>query len=197
MSPTFTSRAWLKLHTAQKGVFQLTDTVVTPVLPDEAATALVSTSLTTIKVDDEAIGFGKKKLSISKQYIHNSVAGPSIIDPVRASMSTLRSFIHNFCNWFPGQKSKNRDMASKKETPTATDELHHRYADTAVLRKALIEMGFKDKDIKIIVRFDPISLCCSCLSIFGQKTDEQKTTKKAKESDGLRVNLPKQLTEVR
>ncbi|KAH8156141.1 hypothetical protein CIB48_g12104 [Xylaria polymorpha] len=33
--------------------------------------------------------------------------------------------------------------------PKPTDHFHHRYADKEVLRKALIEMGFKDEDIKI------------------------------------------------
>lgn len=81
-------------------------------------------------------------------------------------------------------------MASDKKPFIATDELQHRYADSEVLRKALQVMGFKDKDIDISVRNvslprgNPLS-----------KIDER-INKQGSESDGLRVNLPKQLTDV-
>lgn len=70
-------------------------------------------------------------------------------------MSALRGIIRQICNWIPGQKSNKRsNMPSETETCIATDELHHRYGDAAVLRKILVGMGFKDKDIKIIVCID-------------------------------------------
>lgn len=70
-------------------------------------------------------------------------------------MSAFRRILRQICNWVPGQKSNNRNnMASETKTFIATDELHHRYGDAAVLRKTLIGMGFEDKDIKISVRKD-------------------------------------------
>ncbi|KAJ4388151.1 hypothetical protein N0V93_008757 [Gnomoniopsis smithogilvyi] len=58
-------------------------------------------------------------------------------------------------------------MAKKQDDFEATDKLKHRYANDEVLRRSLILMGFKDKEIKI----------------------------SAKESDGLSVQLSKQLTD--
>ncbi|RWA11457.1 hypothetical protein EKO27_g3650 [Xylaria grammica] len=49
---------------------------------------------------------------------------------------------------------------------TATDNFEHRYAEPIVLRKALIELGFKDEDIKI----------------------------RATEAKGLDVQLPREVT---
>lgn len=44
-----------------------------------------------------------------------------------------------------------RNAMTEASKPKPTDHFHHRYADKEVLRKALIEMGFKDEDIKIWV----------------------------------------------
>ncbi|KAI0544714.1 hypothetical protein F4679DRAFT_589228 [Xylaria curta] len=78
--------------------------------------------------------------------------------------STIKEKISKVADHIPGFRHRRNEMV---EAPKPTDYLGHRYADPAVLRTALQEMGFKDKDITIF----------------------------ATERSGLDVHLPRQLTD--
>ncbi|KAI1755862.1 hypothetical protein F4782DRAFT_372527 [Xylaria castorea] len=77
----------------------------------------------------------------------------------------IKEQLFKLVDHIPGLRSRRNAMAEASERKP-TDNLKHRYADQAVLRKALIDMGIKDKDINIW----------------------------ATESTGLDVELPRQLT---
>ncbi|KAI0434835.1 hypothetical protein F5Y09DRAFT_294996 [Xylaria sp. FL1042] len=63
-------------------------------------------------------------------------------------LSTVKGQFIKVVDLIPGLRSHRNAMP--EPTPfKATDNLDHRYADSEVLRKALIEMGFKDEEIKI------------------------------------------------
>ncbi|TRX98495.1 hypothetical protein FHL15_000569 [Xylaria flabelliformis] len=79
--------------------------------------------------------------------------------------STIKEQLSRVADHIPGLRHRRNEM-DEASKPVPTDNLKHRYANPAVLRKTLMEMGFKDKDITIF----------------------------ASESFGLSVKLPRLLT---
>lgn len=76
-----------------------------------------------------------------------------IIAVLEAPMSSFSILYRRICSWVPGHKAADRSKMPKEEDKfEATEKLMHRYADVEVLRKCLIDMDFKEKDIKISVR---------------------------------------------
>ncbi|RYC61451.1 hypothetical protein CHU98_g4762 [Xylaria longipes] len=62
--------------------------------------------------------------------------------------SPIKEQLLKLADHIPGLRLRRNAMAEVSK-PNPTDNIAHRYEDPAVLRKALIEMGFKDEDIKI------------------------------------------------
>ncbi|KAI0458535.1 hypothetical protein F5B21DRAFT_435656 [Xylaria acuta] len=80
--------------------------------------------------------------------------------------STIKEQFVKLVDLIPGLRLRRHAMAEESNRKP-TDNLSHRYQNQEVLRKALIDMKFKDKDIKIW----------------------------ATEAKGLDVQLPRELTE--
>ncbi|KAI1744465.1 hypothetical protein F4680DRAFT_225739 [Xylaria scruposa] len=60
--------------------------------------------------------------------------------------STIKETLSRMADHIPGFRSRRNEMGEELKP---TDNLGHRYAEREVLREALKEMGFKDKEIRI------------------------------------------------
>ncbi len=67
-------------------------------------------------------------------------------------LSTVKEQFVKLADLIPGLRSRRNTMDAPPPFK-ATDNFEHRYENPKVLRQALIDMGFKDEEIKIQVNY--------------------------------------------